>query len=247
MVAKSKKKKLTLIIPCYNEEEGIPHLAEKLRQSWGAFCEQYDLEVIFVDDGSTDKTNELLHQHFGSKAEVKIVKHEQNKNLGAALRTGFVHASGDLVAALDSDCTYEPELILRMATMIDDTTDIVTVSPYHPEGKVQNVPGYRLFLSKSVSRLYGLLLRSNLHTYTAMVRVYKKDVVKNVSFDNNRFLGVTEVLARALLQGYHAREIPAELRSRQYGTSKLKTLREIKDHLGLLRKIAGHRVFGLKL
>ena len=240
------KQKLSLVIPCYNEQEGIPWLAEKLNLALPSLREKYVLEIIFVDDGSTDKTNELLHQHF-SHPDVKIVKHDHNKNLGAALRTGFVHATGDLVAALDSDCTYQPQLIATMATMINEDTDIVTVSPYHPLGKVHNVPAYRLFLSKSVSRLYRMLLKSDLHTFTAMVRVYKKEVVKNVSFDSNTFLGVTEVLAKALLQGYKAKELPAELQVRRFGASKMKTLKVMRDHLGLLGKITKHKLVGAKI
>src|SRR3989344_8368617 len=234
---------LSIVIPCFNEEDGIPQLAEQLTPVlWQ--LKQYNIELIFVDDGSTDKTNALLHQYFPTAT---ILKHEKNQNLGAALRTGFSHASGDIVAALDSDCTYHPSVILQMLPLLDKSTDIVTVSPYHPQGSVENVPAYRLFLSKSVSRIYRVLLRSHLHTFTAMVRVYKKEVVKNIEINSNTFMGVTEILAKALLRGYKAKEIPVTLTARKFGVSKLKTARAIRDHLKLIKSIAAHKVWGSEL
>src|SRR3989344_2355452 len=234
---------LSIIIPCYNEEDGIPQLADQLTPVIAQLTD-YTVELIFIDDGSTDKTNELLHMYFPSAT---ILKHEKNQNLGAALRTGFKHAHGDLIAALDSDCTYHPSVLPKLIGMLDDETHIVTVSPYHPQGKVENVPAYRLFLSKSVSLIYRILLKSDLHTYTAMVRIYKKQVVKNIEIKSNTFMGVTEILVKALLYGYKAKEIPVTLTARKFGISKLKTARAIRDHLKLIKSLVAYRVWGAKL
>ena len=235
---------LSIIIPCFNEEDGIPQLAEQLPPVIEQLTHDYTVELIFVDDGSTDRTSELIKKNFPSAL---ILKHEKNQNLGAALRTGFAHANGNLVAALDSDCTYHPSVLPKMLPLIDSNTHIVTVSPYHPQGSVENVPAYRLFLSKSVSAIYRILLRSDLHTFTAMVRVYKKEVVKNIEIKSNTFMGVTEILAKALLRGYKAKEIPVTLTARKFGVSKLKTARAIRDHLKLIKAIAAHRFFGASL
>ncbi len=239
-------KSLSIVIPCYNEEEGIPHLAQKLSPALQKLEKEYLIELIFVDDGSSDNTNQLLQQYFGSNPVAKIITHEKNKNLGAALRTGFTHATGDYIAALDSDCTYDPALFVPLLDMIDEKTDIVTVSPYHPQGKVSNVPAYRIFLSKGASFLYRLLLDWNLYTYTAMVRVYKKKVIQNTSFERNNFLGVTELLVKAMLQGYAVKELPAELQVRKFGQSKMKMIpiKVIKDHLSLMGTIMRHKLAG---
>ncbi len=237
-----KKPTFSIIIPCYNEEAGIPHLSEKLTGPLKTISEKYTPELIFVDDGSTDKTNELLHHHFSKLPNTKIIKHEQNKNLGAALKTGFSYATGDYIAALDSDCTYHPQLLTTMMEMFDTNTDIVTVSPYHPKGKVNNVPAYRIFLSKSISRIYRILLSSDLYTFTAMVRVYKKPVIQNIQFKSNTFLSVTEIMIKSLLKGYHVKELPAELNVRKFGASKMKTFRVIIDHLGLIGRIIRYKI-----
>ena len=230
--------KLSIVVPCYNEEDGIPQLAEKLPPLIEQLQKEYVVELLFIDDGSTDKTQDLLRTFFGGFSYATIIPHEVNKNLGAALRTGFYHATGDYVAALDSDCTYDPFLLVEMLRVLNEkNVDIVTVSPYHPLGTVMNVPRYRLFLSSTVCAIYRFLLRSELHTFTAMVRVYRREVVKTIIIESNTFMGVTELLAKALLRGYKAAEIPATLNSRAFGISKMKTFRTIKDHLRLIWKI----------
>jgi len=246
-IPSSSKVGLSIVIPCYNEEEGIPHLVSQLNVALQKLEQQYAVELVFVDDGSKDKTHELLQKYYGSDARAKIVQHEQNRNLGAALRTGFSHCCGDYVAALDSDCTYNPEVLLTMLGMMDDQTHMVTVSPYHPQGKVNNVPGYRIFLSKGVSLLYKTVLSCPLHTYTAMVRVYKKEVINQVQFKADNFLGVTELLVKSLLQGYKAKELPVELSVRKFGVSKMKALpvKVIGSHLSLLSKIVKYKWFNI--
>lgn len=239
------KKSLSIVIPCYNESEGIPYLVSQLNPAVEKLQQKYALELIFVDDGSSDKTNELLQQYYGNNPQAKIIKHEKNRNLGAALRTGFANSTGEYVAALDSDCTYNPELLLPMLQMMDDKTDIVTVSPYHPQGKIHHVPAYRIFLSKSASRLYKTVLRHPLYTYTALVRIYKRKVIDNVKFEADNFLGVTELLVKAILKGYTVKEIPAELKVRKFGVSKMKMIpvKVIGNHLLLLSQVLKHKIF----
>ncbi|MBJ6923090.1 glycosyltransferase family protein, partial [Vibrio cholerae] len=74
--------------------------------------------------------------------------------------------------------------------------DMITASPYHPEGGVRNVPGWRLLLSKGAAFAYRLVLRSNLSTYTSCFRVYRKTAVANIEIENGGFLGVAEMLGK---------------------------------------------------
>lgn len=240
-------KKLSIIIPFYNEQEGIKQLKEKLVPTTDRLKRSYDIEILLIDDGSTDKTNELLHKYFDNMQGAKIIVHEKNMNLGAAHRTGFSQATGDFIAFLDSDCTYDPNLIEKMLSLFDENTDIVTVSPYHPRGRIENVPRYRMFLSKSVSMIYRMLSPIKLYTYTAMVRVYRNRIPESVHFRSNNFLAVTEIMIRAAFLGFKAKEIPAVLHGRQFGVSKLKTMRVMRDHLSLLRDILLYKLVGRSL
>ncbi len=222
--------KLSLLIPCYNEEEGIPNLSQKITPVLQDLASKWEIELVFVDDGSKDQTYSLLQRYFAEKPNTKIIHHETNKNLGAALRTGFAHATGDVIVTIDSDCSYDPREIIPMLDLLDDHTDIVTASPYHPLGKVENVPKYRLFLSKSISFLYRLLTRSKIHTFTALVRAQKRKVVDSVAFSSPNFLATAEMLINALDKGYVVKEYPTTLRVREFGVSKMRLLKVMGSH-----------------
>ena len=200
-----------------------------------------DVEVIFVDDGSRDGTLAALRQRFGTLklpgVAVRFEQHIVNRGLGAALRTGFAAANGDVVVTTDSDGTYRFTEIPALLAMLAPDVDIVTASPYHPDGGVDNVPGYRLVLSRGSSVLYRLLVDWRVHTYTALFRAYRREVVKSISFESDGFLGGTELMVNAMLQGYTVVEYPTVLHSRVHGASKAKIARTIKAHLRFQGKI----------
>ena len=235
---------LSIVIPCFNEEDGLVQLHSKLIPVVKKLNAKYSVEVIFVDDGSTDGTNALLHKYFGKLNNCTIIKHGKNKNLGAALKTGIANSRGNLVAFLDSDCTYDPNIIFDLLGALDNETDIVTASPYHPKGHVVNAPFYRIFLSKSVTLLYQFVLFSRMNTFTAIARVYRRKVLNDVKIKSNTFIGVTELLVFSLLKGFKVKEIPATLRGRKFGTSKVKVIGVIFEHIKLLFNIILIRLFG---
>jgi len=239
--------KLSIIVPCYNEEKGISHLVAQLDPAVNELKKDYDVELILIDDGSTDNTYNLLKKYYSKKKGAIIIKHKKNMNLGGALKTGFKIASGDLVATIDSDCTYPPKEIINMLKLMKDDVDIVTASPYHPKGKVENVPAYRLLLSKTISKLYSILLNCRISTYTALFRIYRKDVIKNIKNKSNDFLGVTEMLILPILAGYKVVEYPTTLHVRKYGSSKIKLFNIIFSHLKFLVKLINYKLFKISI
>lgn len=237
--------KLSIIIPCYNEEDGIGNLYKRMKPVLENLKKQYDVETILIDDGSQDNTFKLLKKNFGKVKGSKIVKHKHNRNLGGALKTGLNIAQGDFIVTMDSDCTYSPNEIPHLLALLDQKTDIVTASPYHPRGNVKNVPNYRLLLSKVISFLYSLLLQSTVHTYTALFRVYKRKVMEHIRPKSNGFLAVTEMLILPILKGYKVKEYPITLNAREFGSSKLDLkglILLIKNHLEFLFKIFLYKV-----
>ncbi|MBI2102590.1 glycosyltransferase family 2 protein [Candidatus Woesearchaeota archaeon] len=234
--------KLSIIIPCYNEEESIPHLSTKIAPVLEELGRKFAVELIFIDDGSRDNTFELLNSYFGLHPNTKIIRHEKNKNLGAAMQTGFAAATGDFVATMDSDCTYDPRGLLAMVDLLDENTSIVTASPYHPGGGVENVPAYRLLLSKGITLLYRLTTGIKIFTFTALFRVYKMDVVKSVAFTSPDFLAMAEILVNAYAAGHTIREYPTVLHVREYGVSKIRLLRVMRSHARYLLKITPRSV-----
>jgi dolichol-phosphate mannosyltransferase len=130
-----------------------------------------------------------------------------------------------------------------MIPMLADA-DLVTASPYHPQGRVFNIPPWRLFLSRTLSRMYSALLGKSIHTYTSCFRVYRKEAVEGLSVRHGGFLGVAEILIRLRLAGGRVVEYPTTLESRLFGESKMKIARTIGSHLGLLRELLGLRMRG---
>lgn len=235
--------KLSLIVPCYNEEAGIDNLYHQLMPVLHRLQSQWVLELIFVDDGSSDNTPTLLTQKFSQEKYVKIIRHPHNMNLGAALRTGFSQATGDVIVTMDSDCTYDPQNIPELLKLLDENTDIVTASPYHPLGGIRNVPKYRLWLSRSITLIYRWLTGSNLYTFTALFRAHKKKVIKNVTFKSHDFLATAEILIAALNKGYVVKEYPTILSVRAFGDSKIKLMKVIGSHFKFASRLLFLKVF----
>jgi dolichol-phosphate mannosyltransferase len=229
--------RVSVVVPYYNEVDGIAMLAGKLFKLAEELAPRYELECVLVDDGSQDGSEAEARRCFAGLSLVVFASHDGNRGLGAAMRTGFARTTGDVVAAIDSDCTYDPQKIPLLLEALESTAaDIATASPYHPEGGVENVIGWRLFLSRGASLLYRCVCTCKLYTYTSMMRAYRRHVIQNVSFESNGFSGITEILLRAACQGYRVVEVPMVLRSRVTGVSKMKVAHSMRMHLQLMAR-----------
>jgi dolichol-phosphate mannosyltransferase len=224
-------KKISFIIPAYNEAECVAHTAQALQPVLEHLSREYSLEVVFVDDGSSDSTYDLLQQHFGHDARVRVVQHEQNRGLGAAIRTGFSHATGEIIVTTDFDGTYPFARVSDLLALMTDEVDIVTASPYHPDGGVEGVPRYRLLFSFGASLLYRILVNWHIHTWTALFRAYRRSVVETISFESDDFLAGTELLVYAQQAGFRIVEFPTVLHQRAFGQSSIKIARVTWAHL----------------
>ncbi|NLE45701.1 MAG: glycosyltransferase family 2 protein [Chloroflexi bacterium] len=236
---------LSIVLPCYNEAENIAKIRRELLPVATELTRDYSLEVVFVDDGSTDGTWLALTEAFGGadvQIPVRFERHRANRGLGAALRTGLSAACGEVVVTTDSDGTYKFSEIPALLSCLVSGVDVVTASPYHPAGSVAGVPAYRLVLSRGSSTIYRLLVDWRVHTYTALFRAYRRAVVESITFEADGFLAGTELLVKSMLAGYHVAEYPAILHSRSFGVSKAKLVRTILAHLRFQVRILLHRL-----
>ena len=236
--------KLSIVVPCYNEEESLPYFIRSIQPVIHSLKQTYEIELIFIDDGSTDGTSELLEIYRRDFDYIRVIIHDVNKNIGSALRTAFSNFTGDIIITTDSDGTYPPEKIMDMVRFWDDSTDMIIASPYHPQGGVEGIPKYRLFLSRTISLIYCSLLHKQVYTFTALFRMCTREVVEHVNIESDGFLGVTEWTIDALHKGYRVREFPTILYVRKYGQSKIKLLSTIKSHCFLILKLLAHRLRG---
>ncbi len=228
---------VTLVVPLYNEEQNVGYLQRTLAELRQRLAGRYWVRLVLVDDGSTDGTWERLQVKFAEVCDCQLVRQPRNQGVAAAILAGIAHASTDTVCSIDCDCSYDPYCLAEMIPLIKEA-DLVTASPYHPNGHVMHVPGWRLVLSKTLSRLYSSVLHDRLHTFTSCCRVYRKSALKGLRVEAGGFLGVAETLIRLKLSGGRIVEHPATLESRVLGESKMKILRTVRGHLGLLWELA---------
>ena len=239
-IQREAEQSISIIIPCFNESEGIEFLKTKLNPVLEKLRSSRFVELILVDDGSTDNTFRQMQHSFNQQA--KLVRHECNQGIMAAIQTGLIHSTGKIICTLDSDCTYDPTKLPELLTYLSDDVDIVTGSPYHPEGNVKNVPGWRLFLSKGLSRIYAVVLPQKLYTYTSMFRAYRREAIETLPNSYPGFLGLVEVVAEAILRGDKVVEYPAQLNCREFGQSKLRVTKVILSHLKYIGKLIVQRL-----
>lgn len=235
---------VTIVVPCFNEEGVLPYLANTLQSVGTRFAGEFDVRYVFVDDRSTDGTWAALQRTFGAWPNVAFVRHERNGGVAAAIMTGIAAATTEIVCSIDADCTYDPHELAGMIRLLTPDVTMVTASPYHPQGLVRNVAGWRLVLSRGASALYRRVLHNKLYTYTSCFRVYRRSAVADLTLTRRGFLGVMETVGRLDLEGHRIVEYPTVLEVRMLGQSKMQVVRTIRGHLQLLAAFAWRRLFG---
>lgn len=224
---------VTVVVPCFNEVEGLPTLLARLhalRDGAGR-----DWRMLFVDDGSTDDTFAALLRAARDEPLVSVVRHHENRGLGAALRTAFAQVTSPIVCTIDSDCTYPPERLPELVALIEDGADLATASAWHPS-TMATADGsrLRLLLSRQVSGIYKQLIGQDVHTFTCLFRAYRRELLQHVTFRGDGFSAVAELFLKAMLQGYVVRELPMTLEERRFGESKLRVTDAVFAHAHLI-------------
>lgn len=228
---------LSIIIPCYNEEESLPLLKKLLLE----FKQQAKMsfELIFVDDGSSDQTLKLLNELFTDFSKVKIIINVTNLNLGGAVKAGIEKCEGKYTGVIDADGSYSPLKLLEMYQLaINHGHDVVSASAHHPEaGFASNTPWWRVFLSRAVQDLYNIVLGTKYCSYTSIFRVYRTELLKSIKVDSNNFMAMAEILSKLVMIKAKIVDFPAKSSYRQYGVSKAKIFQTIKAHVIYLIKL----------
>ena len=232
--------KLSVIIPCYNEEGNVVSLKNELIdyvESLGTAC-----EFIFVDDGSVDGTYEKIRDLQSAHPSVKLMRHPDNLGLGVAVQTGIAEAQGDLILTLDSDLTFHPKDFPELLNHMGEGISCVMGSPFL--GGFEKVGLVRKFLSGAVNFLYRMFLGKNLTATSSLFRLYRADVLKGLKLTSRSFDINAEIVSKLIFSGYRVLEVPVTLGRRKWGESKICFSREIKNHIVQLVKIACWRLVG---
>ncbi|MEM6347986.1 MAG: glycosyltransferase family 2 protein [Bacteroidota bacterium] len=206
------RKSVTIITPAYNEEAIITPNLQRLCDYMEGLESQYRWDILVVNDGSKDNTAQLADAFAASRAEVNVIHHRINRNLGGALRTGFRNAKGDYVIVLDLDLSYDEEHIERLLIEIEETdAAVVIASPYMKGGRNTKVPFFRLLLSKTVNHFLRITSPKKIHTFTSMVRVYKREFLQTLNLKSTTYAINPEIIHKAIILRARVEEIPAHL------------------------------------
>jgi hypothetical protein len=233
---------VTIVVPCFNEEPALPYLHERLNSARLLLGQKYDISWILVDDGSTDDTWRVLQKLFEGEQNCLLLRRPKNSGVAAAILAGIRKSKTEIVCSIDCDCTYDPQELQKLVPMLVSGVDLVTGSPYHPRGRVRDVPHWRLVLSRAASALYRRVLRQKLYTYTSCFRVYRRSAILRLDLKRNGFLGIAELIGKLDLQGSAIVECPTILAARVQGVSKMKVAPVLLGHLYLLCQLLALRV-----
>lgn len=171
-------KRLTLVIPCYNEEESLPILYKEL-QKISQILSDYEIEYIFVDDGSKDKTLRLLRELAQADSRVKFLSFSRNFGKEAAIYAGLSHCSGDYIALLDADMQDPPGLLPEMLQILEnneDDYDCVATRRVNRDGE----PPIRSWFAKMFYKIINKLSDIEIADGARDFRLMKKYVVDSI-------------------------------------------------------------------
>lgn len=203
----------SLIIPCFNEADIISSTLERVFSYVGQKHPQVQLEVIIVDDGSTDETVNKVVDYWKNETRLKLVNFATNKGRGAAMKAGIAAASCEYIMFLDADLSYDVEHISEVILYFEENpkTDVLIVSPYMKDGISKNVPLLRLITSRMANWILSGFFSQNLSTVTSMVRAYRTEVIRGlVLIENGKELHL-EILRKLYLVDANIAEIPGRL------------------------------------
>jgi glycosyltransferase involved in cell wall biosynthesis len=215
---------LSIVIPVYNEAESLEDLHRELTEV--ANAEGYDLDIIFIDDGSTDQSWSVIGRLAAADARVRGIRFRRNFGKAAALSAGFSHARGDLVMTLDADLQDNPCEIPRFLAAIQNDLDVVSGWK-----RLRHDPWQKVFPSRIFNALVSKLTGVELHDHNCGMKCYRREIFDEVHLygELHRFVPVL-----AASRGYRVGEIEINHRPRKFGRSKYGFKRFIKGFLDLL-------------
>ena len=207
---------LSVIVPCYNERTTILQLIEKVRLS-----PVDSKEIIVVDDGSVDGTRELLQSLEERASDLKILFHPKNMGKGAALRTGFAAAAGEICIVQDADLEYDPqEFPLVIQPIIDGKADVVFGSRFQSGRPHRVVYFWHRIGNGFLTLLSNIFTDLNLTDMETCYKAFKRDVIQSVRICENRFGFEPEITAKISRRNLKIYEVGISYYGRTYSEGK---------------------------
>jgi len=207
--------KLSVIIPCYNEKKTIFEIVKRVKKSMID-----DLEIIIVDDASDDGTTDLLKKEIEPLVE-KIIYHHKNIGKGAALRSGFHEATGDLVVVQDADMEYDPdELHILMEPILKNKADVVFGSRFAGGSAHRVVYFWHYMGNKFLTLLSNMFTNINLTDMETCYKMFRREIIQSIKIQENRFGFEPEITAKIARKECRIYEVGISYYGRTYEEGK---------------------------
>ena len=206
---------VSIVIPCYNEATTLEQVVEKVLSA-----PVDDMEVIVVDDGSTDGTTDVLRDKIAPRV-AKVLFHERNQGKGAALRTGFAAATGDIVLVQDADLEYDPRDYPRLLQpILEDRADVVFGSRFTGGESHRVLYFWHSVMNKLLTLLSNMLTDLNLTDMEVCYKVFRRSVIEKLTIEENRFGFEPEITAKVAKQRCRIFEVGISYAGRTYEEGK---------------------------
>jgi glycosyltransferase involved in cell wall biosynthesis len=211
--------KLSVVIPCYNEEKTVEELINLVEKVDGI-----DKEIIVLDDGSKDETPKILARLGKERPHLKVALNPKNHGKGATVREGYKHTTGDYVIIQDADLEYDPQDYKKLVAEVQKGAQVVYGSRF--AGDYKDMTDLHYFGNRALTILTNLLYGTHLTDMETCYKLLPGDFVRSLKLKSDRFDFEPEITSKILKSGMKITEVPISYKGRTWKEGKKITWRD---------------------